>query len=133
MFLFEKQIISIDQSIVELILESDSSKRYFFNEIKNLISSKKKIIIGRGLLKRDLKIFENFDEKRKDGLNDFYICSLIRNDLVEEFIAYVNRNSISLESRIKSSIFETNSFLIDKEPLLIEYAAFYGSIQILPI
>ena len=51
-------------------------------------------------------------------------------DSVEEFISYVNKINISFESTIKPSIFETNSFLIDKKPTLIEYAAFFGSIQI---
>ena len=72
-----------------------------------------------------------FFEKRKIGENDNHICQLIRKDLIEEFIVYVNRNNISLESLINPSIFETNSFLLkNKEVSLIEYAAFFGSIQI---
>ena len=33
-------------------------------------------------------------------------------------------------NKIPFSIFETNTFLLDKNPTLIEYSAFYGSIQI---
>ena len=56
---------------------------------------------------------------------------MIRNDSVEEFIKYVNKNSINLSSQIEFSIFENNSFLINKNPTIIQYAAFFGSIQII--
>lgn len=55
---------------------------------------------------------------------------LIQNDLVEEFISLINNKRISLKSKINRSIYETNLFLLDKEPNLIEYASFFGSIQI---
>ena len=55
---------------------------------------------------------------------------MIRKDSIKEFIVFVNKNDYSLKSTIKSSIYETNHFLINKECTLIEYAAFFGSIQI---
>ena len=56
---------------------------------------------------------------------------MIRADSIDDFIIYVNRYNISLSSTINSSIFETNSFLLkNKKTTLIEYAAFFGSIQI---
>ena len=74
---------------------------------------------------------EIFESLRKKGENDSYTCDLIRQDSIKEFITYVNKTNLSLQhTRIKSSIFETNSYLISKNPTLIEYAAFYGSIQI---
>ena len=73
----------------------------------------------------------NFEEKCRIGENDSYICSLIRQDSVEEFISYVNKNNVSLSSQILPSIYETNSFLIGKEPTLIQYAFYFGSIQII--
>ena len=61
----------------------------------------------------------------KKGENGSYICTLIRHDLVEEFISHVHRTNISLSSQIKTSIFETNSCLIEnKNTSLIEYSAF---------
>lgn len=63
--------------------------------------------------------YKIYDETRKSGENNDDVCRMIRNDSVEEF------NSI-----IKYSHFESNKFLIDKEPTLIDYAAFFGSIQI---
>lgn len=44
--------------------------------------------------------------------------------------SYITHNNINLSSHIPPSIFETNSFLIGISPQLIEYAAFYGSIEI---
>ena len=68
---------------------------------------------------------DNFEE------NETYICQLIQKDSIDEFITYVNRSNLPLSRvTIEPSIFESNSFLLDKNPSLIEYAAFYGSIQI---
>lgn len=68
----------------------------------------------------------SFESKRDEGENDSYISKLIRQDLIAEFVAHVNQANISLsETIISPSIFETNSILLDKEPTLIEYAAFF--------
>ena len=72
---------------------------------------------------------EKFEEKRKEGENDEFICQLIRKDLIDELITYCNKNDYSLNSIIEDSIFETNSLLLKKQPTLIEYTAFYGSTQ----
>ena len=42
----------------------------------------------------------DYDEKRQKGENDSYICTLIRNDLIDEFIVHVNKTNISLSSTI---------------------------------
>lgn len=69
---------------------------------------------------------EIFYEKRLEGENDNYICELIRLNKVNGFDNYNNRNKLSFNSYIPKSIFETNSFLIDKDRIkLIEYAAFF--------
>ena len=39
---------------------------------------------------------------------NFNICTLIQKDSVEEFISYVNTQSISLKCTISPSIYETN-------------------------
>lgn len=101
---------------------------YFSCEIKKLPQEE------QDKFKFDFTKFEddsNFDKKRRIGENDSYICSLNRQDSVEEFIGYLNQKNYSLSSTITPSIFETNSFLIDKTPTLIEYSAFFGSFQIL--
>ena len=77
------------------------------------------------------EISTEFYEKRKKGENDSYIAELIRQDLIYDFIVYINQTNISLSNYIERSIFETNSFLIKNQKVtLIEYAAFFGSIQI---
>ena len=99
------------------------------------------------------ELTENFYDKRKEGENDNKICELIRKDLITEFVAHVTRNSVSLNAKIQPSIYETNSFLLrkrfslkpkksshfqifsrndqkDEGFSLIEYAVFFGAIQI---
>ena len=116
-------------------LNTSSLILFFYPELKTFLDEKVQKSIEDKLKKIDSKIdFENLDQfnkKRHKGENDSYICSLIREDSVEEFIAHVNRKNISLSAKIKPSIYETNSFLIKNEPTLIEYAAFFGSIQII--
>ncbi|KAK8852942.1 hypothetical protein M9Y10_017937 [Tritrichomonas musculus] len=71
------------------------------------------------------------DDKNKKDENDDYICQLIKNDWIEEFITHYNTNFFSLNLTIKRSIFETHPFLLkNTKTKLIEYAAFFGSIQI---
>lgn len=77
---------------------------------------------------------------RKRGEHGREICSIIRQDLLKEFI--VNKSDIHIADKIKTSIFETNEFLIkmnqpkkdgrdnDKSLTFIQYAAFFGSVQI---
>ena len=73
---------------------------------------------------------KDFEENRRVGENHNYICKLIRNDSLIEFIQYVNQTNFSISLKINHSIFETKSFLLKNEPTLIEYSAFFGSIQI---
>ena len=131
-FLIDNDILNIDENLINCIFESNNSRirHYLYEKIKNKIDEDKKNTIEKELLQIKPTILENFEEKCKIGENDSYICQLIRNDSVEEFITYVTRTNLSLLSRIKESIFETNSFLLNKEPSLIEYSAFFGSIQI---
>ena len=104
---------------------------FFYPEIIEFVDEDIKNKIEKELLGIDQRFISNFEAKRQIGENDSYICSLIRQDLVQEFIIYVNRYNIPLTSTIIPSIFETNSLLIKRESTsMIEYAAFFGSIQI---
>ncbi|KAK8899074.1 hypothetical protein M9Y10_001373 [Tritrichomonas musculus] len=77
------------------------------------------------------EVMDNFEEKRLKGENESYICSLIREDSIIEFVSYVSKTNLNLNSQIKKSFFETNSFLLkNSKTSLIEYASFFGSIQI---
>ena len=126
LFLFKEKILTINESIAFWLSSKKNRKAnyydYFLYEILSFFN-------GESIdINEDNFII--FDKKRKIGENDNYICNLIRNDHVEEFIAYVNKTNLSLLSVIPTSIFETNKFLINKDPTLIEYSAFFGSIQI---
>ncbi|KAK8896935.1 hypothetical protein M9Y10_014862 [Tritrichomonas musculus] len=137
-FLIEKKIFQFDEYIINEIKysndpETKSIYYFFFPEIKRF----KEIIgeiriknIENEIISQDSSNFNNFDLKRKEGQNDSYICCLIRQDLIENFVSFVNRTNYHLTSEVKPSIFETNLFLKESNPTLIEYAAFYNSIQI---
>ena len=136
LFLFEKKIIIPDKSIIDQLLQKSNSKDrtyrfFFFPEIKNFVDEKSIESIKNEMVEIDEKVFDNFEVKRQKGENETYICNLIREDSIIEFVSYVNRTNFQISSsKIHPSIFETNSFLIKKNVSLIEYAAFYGSIQI---
>lgn len=128
LFLLQEKIIQLDTKIVSKIIEGKYREffypHYFYTEIKPFISC---------ILDADIKrkIPENFDQKRSNGENDQIVCELIRKDSIEEFITFVNKSHLSLKSTIELSIFETNPLLLKKKKVtLIEYTAFYGSIQI---
>ena len=160
LFFIEQKIIVIDEYIVKKITKTDKYikakyPQFFQPEIQPFINEKwfpkydpdDNELKKNGWveeIKKDLT--ENFYEKRKEGENDSQICELIRKDMITEFIAYVTRNNVSINAKIQPSIYETNSFLLknqkeqddedneedkkDKEFSLIEYAVFFGSIQI---
>lgn len=125
LFLIEEKILSFDDIIISEISGKEYQKlhylEYFQPEINEL--SKNESISN--------SIPEDFEENRKIGENENYICKLIRNDSIDDFIVYTNKTNFPIHStKIKQSIYETNLLLIDKTPTLIEYAAFFGSIQI---
>lgn len=150
LFFIEEKMLIVNKSISSKILDSKLVKLnyqyYFLPEIKpfirwNLYENYK--ISLNSLLKDDessqnSETSENSDEfpsyfyeNRKIGENHEFICKIIREDLIKEFIKYSIKTDLDLNSCIKRSIYETNEFLLKKENItLIEYAAFCGSIQI---
>ena len=77
--------------------------------------------------------YQEFEQKRRKGENESLICQLIRDDSLEEFISFVEKNNICLTGQIKRSIFETNKLFKDLwcEQNIIQYAAYHGSIKII--
>lgn len=96
LFLNEEKILILDHYVMSKI-SSEKYNQYFSPEIE----------------KNDLP--ENFYDLRKKGENDHFVCKLIREYLIDDFIIYMNKNNISINSTIKPSIYETNSFLIKKQ------------------
>ena len=128
LFLIQEKILIIDELIASNIIEETKFNirnyiQYFFFDIKKFFDN---------FLIQNFSIdsIESYNEKRKIGENDDEICYLIRKDLIDEFISYVKKNNYPLNSKINQSIFETNNFILKKEPTLIEYASFFGSTQI---
>ncbi|KAK8897408.1 hypothetical protein M9Y10_015354 [Tritrichomonas musculus] len=155
LFLIEQKIIVIDKFCVRKITKTvkyikAKYPQYFQPEIQPFINeewfpkydpiTKKNGWVEE--IKRELP--ENFYENRKKGENDDELCELIRNDMINEFVVYITRHAISINSTIQPSIYETNPFLIKMQtnqehrpnknqkvgPSLIEYAMFFGAIQI---
>ena len=127
-FLFENKIITINEEIALLIVEKYGSNdsNFFYPELKPFLTDGKiKLLFQPDLTEED------FIKKRKEGVNDSYVCQLIRNDSIDEFKKFFdNQKSIEIDFTIPKSIFETNSFLIKSEPSYFEYAAFYNSTKI---
>ena len=117
LLLINEDILQFNSTISEKEIEN---KDYFY--IENL-----KLDLSQNFT----KIPEKYEYKRLEGENDSYICELIRNDAVENFIIYINKNNIPLSMTIEKSIYETNPLFENTNPKLIEYSAFFGSIQIL--
>lgn len=141
LILFKNKILFPNTTIFDLFFKSTTKElklyEFLFPEFNEYFDEKmyKKI---KGIISYNLKLdisdpnnIEKFNEYRKKGVNHNFICELIRNDSIIEFIVYVNKNNIPLNSIIKPSSYETNYLLIKRENTsLIEYSAFYGSIEI---
>lgn len=122
-------LIVIDQSIANVMMDSKYYQakypHYFYPEIKQYLSKKKLGEITK-------EIPENFEERRLKEIenDDKEIYKLIRNDSSAEFVTCITKSNYSVNTKIQPSIFETNQFLLKNSPSLIEYSAFYGSIEI---
>ena len=152
LFLIETKIFIIDESIAKRIIQGKYLKakypQYFQPEIQPFIKKKwfpkyNKKEENEWILEIEKEIPAYFYELRKNGENDHFICELIRKDSIEDFIVYMNQNNYKSNSTIKPSNYETNNFLLKKQnedgdekenenenPTIIEYSAFFGSIQI---
>lgn len=138
LYLYKKEIFLFDEefsSYITQLFEKDDDialrfALFMYPEAKHFLNKEYQYIAYNYLIEIDKNIFANFDEFRKKGENNFELCEMIRKDLVEEFVTYVNQSILPLSSKIQNSVFETNSLLIEKQASLIEYAAFFGSFQI---
>ena len=134
LILLEEKIIQPEYQIFSKMKNGKYKTRhypeYFYIEFKSFFSEKLKNEIDFDNIENDENKYKTFLQKRQKGENDSYICELIRNDSVQEFISYINNKNIPFTSTIPNSLFETISIFLKNPPTLIEYAAFYGSIQI---
>ena len=124
LFLIEEKVITVDDTIAYELSQESDNYYYFHLEIHSFYDQENKE-------KYQVNNYLDFEWKRKRGENDNFLCQLIQNDSIQEFVSFVNRKNLSLSTTIiEKSVFEANSFLLNKKPTLIEYAAFFGSLQI---
>lgn len=114
----------------EICIFFESNRRillFFIKDDKSFYQS----MVQNKLFKANISLdIETLMKHQQSGENETQICKLIRGDCYDDFIIYVNQTNTPLSAVIETSEFETNSFLIENQPTLIEYAAFYGSHQI---
>lgn len=123
LFLFQSKIIILDSHMAHKMINSPEFLAYFYPELEATMTKHQKE-------KAKLPESDNFEEKRQLAENDSLLCSFIRTDSFDDFFSYVEKNKVSMKSKISPSFFDTNSFLANKYPSLIQYAAFFGSYKI---
>lgn len=148
LFFIDEKVIVIDERIVRKLVSKDRGEnlKYFMTEVKQFSEEKwfpKRLFYKRSgdiRMRRRVEtkdtytideIPDDFCEKRKRGRDENPIYELIQKDMLKEFIAHINQNVIPPDERLESSTYETNSLLFKRYKIsLIEYAAFFGSVQI---
>lgn len=126
------EIFDLFKSNKRLLLYIINSEVLFVNnQISNILSNGKykKAYYHEYLCLSKEKSTE-FLLKQDVGENDLHMCYLIRKDMIDEFIQHINQMKIPLDAIIKTSIFETNSLLLRREPTLLEYCVFFGAVKI---
>ncbi|KAK8847967.1 hypothetical protein M9Y10_019018 [Tritrichomonas musculus] len=122
LFLFKEKIIQPNINLITRLLNINDSEeiRKCFNIKNNPKLSREKndeISINEAVITSEIpKYGENNDE----------ICQIIRNDSIDDFLS----KKVNINLTFEPSIYETNEFLKDKTPSIIEYSAFYGSLKI---
>ena len=124
LILLENQMIKLDNDIVK-VLKRPSNMNFFLPEIEAFYYDNELKFNGENQTRLD-----KYKKIRKLGVNNDDIAEMIRNDSIEQFIIHVNKTNLQLNSKIMDSPFETNLYLKQNKTTLIEYATFYGSVQI---
>ena len=111
LLLFDQGFIQPDEKIISdiMIINYENNfpySHYLYSGIKSFIDKYTLKTIENKIKTIYKEEITDFVEKCRIGENDSYICSLIRQDSVKEFISYINRKNISLVSEIQPSIFE---------------------------
>lgn len=121
LFVIDEKILIVDKSIALRIYKREHNNvyhydRYFAKEINPFIDER---------IDYDES---DYEVKRRLGENDKEICKIIRDDNVDEFIPYFEK---STKNESLYSIYETSEFLGNHLNNCINYAIFFGSIQII--
>lgn len=132
LFLFDEQAVRVDEEVAYLVSQKVGMHglNFFYPEVKRFLTKNGKygpIIASNTTFKKD----ETFERKRREGENDSLICSLIREDSLEDFVRKFCEEKRSPSDEVPPSLFETHPMLIKKKATLIEYSAFFGSRRVL--
>ena len=89
LFLIEKEILILDESLLSKIVATRDYFDYFYPEIEKV---KKEEWFPKELRSKMNKVLsEDFYEKRKNGQNNNIICEFIRKDMIKEFIVHIEK------------------------------------------
>ncbi|OHT12856.1 hypothetical protein TRFO_17108 [Tritrichomonas foetus] len=132
--LYENKKVSIDD-IIEYSINNVTMFFYFMNEIKNSDESfyEQFLMKNSGIASQLKNIdLEKHCRLRKAAVNEHPIASAIRNDDINSFQNIIAETNRSFNSRIPFSYYELCKYINTKDsmPFLIDYAAFYGSLEI---
>lgn len=91
-------MVTIDKQIILDNHKNEYYCEYFSPEIKTFIDNQEnsdELHFPTELIQKiQITVPTDFNDKRKNGENDSYICNLIRNDSIDDFIVYININNI---------------------------------------
>lgn len=139
LFHIQEKIMIFDEYIYETI-KSGKYLKYKYPQYFASLSTqdydktfrKDRYSTSNYVIEKMMERFQNNFSTKKKGENDDYLCKIIRYDNVKAFNDYTMKNNISLQSYIKESPYETNVFLLKKNEIkLVEYAAFFGSLNLI--
>lgn len=137
LYLFENKLLIPDQSIQTQMKDKDYFVQRLVFHFKYQEYFLKEFHSNDPNMKKDYYDYfsnEEYTKMKRTGENSNYICKLIREDLLNEFIEYINKNNIDPNDSIKNDNFETNYYFIRRNynitSTMIEYAAFFGSSKI---
>lgn len=132
LFLYENKVFQFNSELYDKICHTQPHLcSFFYPELKTINTNDKNKRRMFKYFTKDIKIDQDFENKRHAGENDSYLCSLIRKDSIKEFTYFINKYNLSVFRYVEESIFETNSYLIENHPTIIEYAAFFGAVKII--
>ncbi|OHT03095.1 hypothetical protein TRFO_29558 [Tritrichomonas foetus] len=129
--LLDNHIITI-QSLMEEVCAGESYFFYFFSEIRETDFDYFTEIYSK--FKKDMILpdVEKHDELRRKGINEDEYSQLIRYDKIDEFMVMFVEKGNDFNFKIPFSRYETADYVNcpDLMPNLIEYAAFFGAVNI---
>lgn len=133
--LYRNGYININ-TIIERASLSSKEFAYFMYEIQEsdqqFFSYSIQRLQNQEFLNEIVKQKEKHLELRIKGRNHHQIAEIIRNDDIQQFQELVSQTNVNLNSKVPYSFYEDCEFINKKKemPLLIEFAAFFNSINI---